>query len=335
MKRIGTALGSRYAANSSGTPRPRSSPIAVPGLAPSSRGRGRPPRARRRRASGRRSRARPRGRPGSAGREAGRHAVALVLAVGRVRELLAERVGRVEERARQLAVRRQRQRLAEGAVLRRVEDEADRVVVGERGARRAEHLAHRRGEDLLVVRLPVHEPRHAARRARGRTPRGTCVARRAHARQRLEGRVLRRLLERQRILEDRRVERVVAQDLGDHLPDDLALLGRRVERLAEPPVAEERDARDRVVQVREGRDGQHVARDLLRALLDGAREARPAVAPRPAREDAEVALGRERRQQLRQPGVGRLLARAPSSRRARAPPGPAAGRRNCRGLTST
>ena len=95
------------------------------------------------------------------------------------------------------------------------------------------------------------------------------------SRERLKCRVLRRLLQRERVLQDRRVERIVAEDLGDHLADDFALLGGRVHRFAEPPVPEERDAGDRVVQVRKGRDRQDVARDLLGPLLDRAGEALP------------------------------------------------------------
>jgi hypothetical protein len=60
--------------------------------------------------------------------------VALVLAVGGVRELLAEGVGGVEQRARELSVRRHRQGFAEQPVLCRVEHEPDRLVVRERGA---------------------------------------------------------------------------------------------------------------------------------------------------------------------------------------------------------
>ncbi len=64
----------------------------------------------------------------------------------------------------------------------------------------------------------------------------------------------------------------------------------RVVGLAQPPVAKERDPRDRVVQVRERRDRQDVPRDLLRPLLDGPREARArrrrACAPGRARSSA-------------------------------------------------
>src|SRR5450631_923385 len=116
--------------------------------------------------------------------------------------------------------------------------------------------------------------------------------------------MLGRFLEGDRILEDRAVERVVREDLLDHATDDFALLEGRVERLAEAPVPEERDAGDRVVQVREGRDRQHVAGDLLRALLDRAGELLAAVAPRAAREEAEVALAGWRSQQRRQLLVG-------------------------------
>ena len=62
-----------------------------------------------------------------------------------------------------------------------------------------------------------------------------------------------------------------------------------------------------MVQVRERRDGQHVARDLLRPLLHGAGELLAPVAARAAREESEVPLRRQRCQQLRQPLVGRLL----------------------------
>ena len=189
-----------------------------------------------------------------------------------------------------------------------IEDQPDRLVVGEGRARKPQDLAHRRGEDLLVVGLPVHEARDAARKLPVELLAERAAGRRPGARLRLEERVLGRLFQRDRVLEHGPVERVVAQDLLDHLPDDLALLRRRVEGLAEPPVTEERDAGDRVVQVGEGRDRQHVARDLLRALLHGARElrARPSPRVRPGK-DAEIPLAGERGQELGQPLVGRLL----------------------------
>ena len=233
--------------------------------------------------------------------------MALVLAVGGVRELLPEGVGGVEERARQLSVGRERQGLAEHPVACRIEHECNRVTVGHRGAGNAQHLAHRGRQGLLVVRLPVDEPGHAAVElavelgTEFRAP-GT------RAGQILERRVLGRLLERQRVLQNRRVERVVPEHFGDHLRDDLALLDRSIVRLAQPPVAEERDARDRVVQVREGRHRKHVPRDLLRAFLDRSTELLPAVPAQPPGKEPEVALTGERRQKLGQAPVRELLA---------------------------
>jgi hypothetical protein len=78
-----------------------------------------------------------------------------------------------------------------------VEDHADRVVVGQSGARRAEHLADRGRDRLLVARFPVDELRHAPGELRVEL-RAELARRRGAARQRAEGRVLRRLLERQR-----------------------------------------------------------------------------------------------------------------------------------------
>ena len=183
-----------------------------------------------------------------------------------------------------------------------------------RGTPRISRTAEARTSSLLAFQSTRRETRPPSSRVE--LPPELARRRAAHARQRLERGVLGRLLQRQRVLEDGRVERVVAEHLGDHLADDLALLGRRVHGLAEPPVAEERDARDRVVQVRERRDGQHVARDLLRPLLDRAGEPRPPVAPRAPRKEAEVALGR------------RAASAAPSAAR-RPPAGGARSSRRC------
>jgi hypothetical protein len=201
---------------------------------------------------------------------------------------------------------REGQGLAEQAVLRGVEREPNGVGVGQRAARRSQHLTDRRREDLFVVGLPVDQARDAAGEVAvellAELPAGS--RRRA---QRRERRVLGRVLERDGILQDPVVERLVPEHFLDHAPDDLALLGRRVLRLTEPPVAKERDAGDRVVQVREGRDREHVAGDLLGALLDGGRESLRPVAPKTPREEPEVPLAGERRQKLGQPPVRLLL----------------------------
>ena len=234
------------------------------------------------------------------------HPVPLVLTVGRVGELLAEGVRRVEHRPREFSVRGQGEGLAEQAVPAGVEHEADRLVVGKGRARQAQDLAHRGGEHLLVVGLPVDQPRDAPSKllVELAPKRGGARAGRP---QRLKDLVLGSFFERDRVLQHGRVERVVAEDFLHHLADDLALLGRRVEGLAEPPVTEQRDSGDRVVQVGERCDRQDVARDFLRALLHRASKPRAPVAPGAARKDAEVPLPGGGRQQLRQAPVGLLL----------------------------
>ena len=100
----------------------------------------------------------------------------------------------------------------------------------------------------------------------------------------------------------------MAEDLCDHLPHDLPLLGRRVEGFAQAPVTKEGDARDRVVEIGEGRDRKNVARDLLRALLDRSGEPLAPVAPRATGKQPEVALLHGGRENLGQTRVGVLLA---------------------------
>ena len=88
--------------------------------------------------------------------------MALVLAVGGVRELLAEGVRGVVERSGELPVLGQVERFAEEPVGGGVDGEGDRVVVGERLGRDADDLPDRLGEQLLVARLPVDELRDSA-----------------------------------------------------------------------------------------------------------------------------------------------------------------------------
>ncbi len=84
--------------------------------------------------------------------------MALVLAVGRVREPLAEGVGRVVERPGELAVVGEVERLTEERVPRGVDREGDGLVVGEGFGRDADDFSHRLREELLVPRLAVDEP---------------------------------------------------------------------------------------------------------------------------------------------------------------------------------
>src|SRR5262249_41174323 len=141
-------------------------------------------------------------------------------------------------------------------------------------ARDAEDFADGGRDRLLVAGLPVDEEAHATAQRlvelldervaypperRALAPRRRCVED-----------VLGRLLERDRLLPDGREQGVVREQRVDHLLDDEALLLRRVVRLAEPPVAQQREPGDGVIEVRVRRDGEDVARDLLRLLLDRA-----------------------------------------------------------------
>ena len=88
------------------------------------------------------------------------HAVALILRVGAVRELLAERVVGVLERAHQRRVGRDVQRLEPIRVARRVERDRERLGVVEIGA--AEHASHRVGHHLRARARPSRRAANAA-----------------------------------------------------------------------------------------------------------------------------------------------------------------------------
>src|SRR5262249_1050466 len=66
-----------------------------------------------------------------------------------------------EERTGELSVGRQRERFAEQPVLRGIEREPDRLIIGESRSREPQDFAHGGSEQLLVSRFPVHQPRDA------------------------------------------------------------------------------------------------------------------------------------------------------------------------------
>ena len=227
------------------------------------------------------------------------------------------------ERARELGHRGQRHRLAEVRVLGGVEREAQRRVVREAGARKPEDLAHAVGDERLVASASSRRAWRRGPRARRRTRRRTAPRRAGRPGAPPSSAPPACPRARDRLLEDLLELRIEAEHLLDHPGDDEAGLRRGVELRRQPPVAEEGDRRDGVVEVREGRDRQDVARDLLRLLLHVLLPPRILL---PRREDAVVLARRRRNQELDEPLVrgvlpldGGAVEAAPRARRGPAP----------------
>ena len=143
----------------------------------------------------------------------------------------------MEQRSRELSVRRQRERLPEKGITRRIENLPDRVRVREGRPRDAHHFPDGGRQDLLVVRLPVDEAGNATRELAVELLAKRPVRRLSALAGRRERRVLGRLFERDRILEHGAIQGIVAENFLDHAPHHFALLRRRVERLAQAPIA--------------------------------------------------------------------------------------------------
>ncbi len=223
-----------------------------------------------------------------------------------MRQLPGERVVRVVEAAAELGERREVEVLAEQTVHARVERQPYRLLVRQPRRRQTEHRAHRPRHGLDVVAAAADELRgQAAEVAVELLPERGRLRRRAV--ELGEQRVLGRRLERDRVLEHRGEVGVVRERGRDHRLHHPPGLGGNVELPAEPPVAEQRQARDRVQQRGVRRHREHRPRDLLRLALGLPGEPLRVAAPvREARQ--QLRLG-DRREQLDQPPVRLVLRR--------------------------
>ena len=239
----------------------------------------------------------PREGRGERGPRAGRHAVALVLAVRGVAQPLLEGVVRVVERSRHCVQGPQAERLGEQRVARGIAHPGHGGVIVELARQQAERGAHSVRDGALSVDLPVDEQAGAtAERGveRGVESGGVARGRRALLRRG-------RGVGRQHRLDVPKEQRVVRPHGVDHGLHEQARLRGHVPRGAHAVVAVERDAVDRVVQVRVCGDGQGVPSDLLRLLLDGTPPRVGVLAPRG--EHREEGLGRRAHQGVRERAV--------------------------------
>ena len=221
------------------------------------------------------------------GRDAGHHAVALVLAVRGVREPLQERVARVMQRARERRVHVDVQRLQPIAVLAGIEDAGQGLGVGQRvGARPQDRRAPRPPSSLgpapcspraatCATRAARRWPRPARRRPRARRATATsitCDGSSGPSPDRLEE------------------VGVEARGRGRPSPSPPPPISRgRVARAHHPVQAMEHDPGQRVHHRREGGHRDDVARQLDRLLLRLARDLLAPLLRRVGREVPDLA----------------------------------------------
>ena len=174
---------------------------------------------------------------------------------------------RVRERAHQRRVRRDVERLEPIGVLRGIEHQLERLVVGEIEA--SEHAAHRVRDHLRRAPAVIDEPRGAALEelveGLGRDAVGD-------ARRRVPVLDHLRELRPAHLLEEGRID---PGDLGHHALDHVGGLVGRVAHLHHAPQPVQHQTRDRVDHRRVAGDRDHVARRLDRLLLRLARDAAP------------------------------------------------------------
>ena len=167
-------------------------------------------------------------------------------------------------RARERRVHRELQRLEPVAVQARVEQALERVVVGERVGRRAEHRAHGLGGRLLGARHVVDEQRDA----RAEAARRAAPPRRRRPRSRRGSRVSTISCSSSGPCPMRSKKAgSTCFTSADHRLDHGARLAGRVARAHHPVQPVEHDARERVHHGGERRHRDHVARRLDRLLL--------------------------------------------------------------------